>query len=281
MSEFETVYFTKEVDGTFKGLSQPPSRASFFGDGLFETMVFQKGSILNGHHHMDRLHFGLNALGISEEGISTIVQLESLIKTKVTSGANLPLRIRWNIYREGLGKYTPLSDKAEESLYLQEFVPSPTIKSKAFISDKIKLYPSPWANCKTLNALPYVMANRERVKLSMDEVILLDEHGFISEAGSSNLFWQKGNKLFTPDLKHHAIMGVGRSVILAQASQLKYDMVEGSFLPKEIMEAERVFTTNISGLSYIQSIEGKSFKTGGLEDIASLFPKPPTPKLRP
>lgn len=281
MSEFDTKCFVKKKGEAFTNLTHPLNRASLFGDGLFETMVFQEGRILHGDQHMERLHFGLNMLGISNEGVSTIGQLESLIKTKVTSEVHPILRIRWNVYREGIGKYTPLSDRAEESLFLQEFVPTPTIKPKAYISKAIILYPSPWENCKTLNALPYVMANRERAHLSMEEVILLDEHGYISEAGSSNLFWQNGNKLFTPDLKHHAIKGVGRTLILTGASRFNFEVVVGSFRPKDVLKAERVFTTNITGLSYIQSLADKRFETGGLEEIASLLPQLPTPKLLP
>jgi hypothetical protein len=43
MSEFETVILEKSQSGEFIQQNKPLNRAFLFGDGIFETMVYQKG----------------------------------------------------------------------------------------------------------------------------------------------------------------------------------------------------------------------------------------------
>jgi 4-amino-4-deoxychorismate lyase len=213
--------------------------------------------------------------------VTHVQQIQAFVNDKIKPNEGITLRIRWNVYRGGLGKYTPETDLPEENLIIQRFMSVAPIKQRAFISKNIKLYPTPWSQCKTLNALCYVMANRERVHQKMDEVILLDGDGYLSEAGSSNLFWQKGNTLYTPDLMHNAIRGVARSVIIEHAPSIKFNVVVGSFKPEELFQANRLFTTNVTGISYIDTLENKQYETDGLEELNSLFPYYFKPKPQP
>ncbi len=281
MFEFETKNLVKTQNGEFIALQKGLNRAFLFGDGIFETMVFHNGNILYADQHQSRQQEGLKALGISNEFVTPIKQIEAYIQTKIKPDKDLTLRIRWNVYRGGQGKYTPETDHPEEILTLQRFSPAISQKPKSYLCKEIKLFPTPWSRCKTLNALSYVMANRERVQRKMDEVILLDGDGYLSEAGSSNLFWQKGNTLYTPDLRHNAIKGVARSVILKYAPSLNFKVKVGSYKPEVLAKADRLFTTNVTGISYIGQLGDIVYETGESEELKSLFPFYFKPKPRP
>jgi branched-subunit amino acid aminotransferase/4-amino-4-deoxychorismate lyase len=248
---------------------QDVNRAFLFGDGLFETMVFQNGKIRFSDLHLHRLITGCEILGMNTEKLSTIEEIEKVLELGL--GKDKLLRVRWTVYRSGKGKYTPLTDNLEESLQLEDFHIAPLTKKSAFVHPEISLSFSPWSSCKTLNALPYVIANRDRVKLGMEEVILLNPGSFVSEAGAANLFWVKSGVFYTPSLGTGCIEGVGRSVIIAFLNSKGVEVQEGFFRLDDIYEASSVFTSNVTGISYLLTLEGKTLGQERFEMIEQLF----------
>lgn len=246
-----------------------PSRAALFGDGIFETMIFTNGKIRFSKAHQHRVDKGILALKLDPSGLSKVTEIEELIANTVDN--RMAWRLRWNIFRSGQGKYTPEECYCSEQLIIQDHIPTPKIKNNAYFCTSIHLYPSPWSHCKTLNCLPYVMANLERKAKNMDEVILTDSQGYISEAGAANLFWIKSGIYYTPSLQHHPISGVGRAKIIQRLQQTNIPYLEGSFTKKDLLEADQVFTSNVTGISYIQTIENHRFSTDSIPFLEALF----------
>src|SRR5690554_5617847 len=243
------------------------NRAALFGDGVFETMVYKNGRIRFLKEHGERLEAGLKTLKIEPSSLS-IGQLEELLQAQFTEK---DLRIRWNVFRSGLGKYTPMNNGAKDLIVVQVLDKPIKIKGHAYVSTTIAIPPSPWSHCKTLNALPYVMANIERKELGMDEVILLDDKGFVSEAGSANIFWLKENAFYTPSLSCNCIAGVARRKIIAALEEADIQVIEGEFSTKALLEAERIFTSNVTGVAYIANLEGRSYETRPVPMLERLF----------
>jgi branched-subunit amino acid aminotransferase/4-amino-4-deoxychorismate lyase len=259
MSEIETVFSKTGQETVWIPINSfdVPNRAMNFGDGLFETMVFDKNQIRFLNHHYARLSHGMKVLNLNGAGVD-ILGLESFLKK------NFPekkLRIRWNVFRSGGGKYTPQSFEISQTIQVSIFTPAPQIKENAFISDTIRLFPTVWSACKTLNSLPYVLANQERTEAKMDEVILLDHRGFLSEAGSSNLFWKKRGEYFTPSLDCSCLNGVARTVILEELIKQEYPIKVGEFLPEELKNADQVWVSNVAGISYLAQIGKEKYAT--------------------
>ncbi|HSI75474.1 MAG TPA: aminotransferase class IV [Lunatimonas sp.] len=248
---------------------ETPTRAALFGDGIFETMIYVDGKIRFAPAHQNRVNEGVKAIKLDAMGISDVAEIEKLIGEKVDRLRSW--RIRWNIFRSGQGRYTPEENHCSEHLMIQPFSVPPKIKKNAYLSESIHLYPSPWSHCKTLNCLPYVMANLERKEKNMEEVILTDGQGFLSEAGASNLFWTKSGTFFTPSLRHHAISGVGRAQIIQTLTHKKIPFQEGSLTKADLLEADQVFTSNVTGISYIREIETHHFSTEAISIIEEIF----------
>jgi 4-amino-4-deoxychorismate lyase len=258
MDEFETKLWQK--DSSQGWIEQPPfllNRGLLFGDGLFETMIFSEGQIRFASLHSERLFTGCSILGLNAKMLTEVYQLENELITKF--GTELDLRIRWIVYREGQGKYSPLTDDVVELVNIQGFLPSPKIKKQAYISSKISVPASPWSHCKTLNALIYVMANKERIENGMDEVILLTPEGYISESGSSNIFWMRDGKYFTPSLSCNCIAGIARKTIINRLIQYGKSISEGEFFQEALLSADQVFVCNVAGVSLIESIGDRQF----------------------
>jgi branched-subunit amino acid aminotransferase/4-amino-4-deoxychorismate lyase len=260
VSENETVFLKNK--NQFPNWSQinempVPNRAMNFGDGLFETMVFDGEQIRFGSLHLERLVRGLEILKIDSSSID-FLELESFLREQFWGQK---LRVRWNLCRAGSGKYTPISNAFSETIQIASFIPAPNEKKSCFISSKVKLFPTLWSGCKTLNALPYILANLERQEAKMDEIILLDYRGFLSEAGSSSLFWRKGNRVFTPSLACSCLDGIARKVILEEFFKQKIQVSIGEFLPSELEYADQVWTSSVMGISYLTQIGFQNYST--------------------
>jgi 4-amino-4-deoxychorismate lyase len=115
------------------------------------------------------------------------------------------------------------------------------------------------------------MANQERITRKMDEVILLSAKGQVSEAGSSNIFWVKDGAYFTPSLNSGCISGIGRKQIIKKLKQLEMVLIEGEFSPSELLQADKVFTSNVTGISYIEHIGESRFDINPDDLIERVF----------
>jgi len=269
MSEIETVFSKagKELEWTPINCFDVPNRAMNFGDGLFETMVFDRDHIRFSNHHIARLIHGLEILNLDD----TRIDLSNLETFLNQTYFGQKLRVRWNVFRSGSGKYTPRGTGIDQMIQISSFVSAPEVKKRAFISESIKLFPTVWSGCKTLNSLPYILANQERLKVKMDEVILLDNRGFLSEAGSSNLFWRKGEQYFTPSLECSCLNGVARKVILEELISLELPIQVGEFLPGELGSADQVWVSNVTGISYLGRIDQKEYSTQPISIFQNFF----------
>jgi branched-subunit amino acid aminotransferase/4-amino-4-deoxychorismate lyase len=241
-----------------------PNRAMNFGDGLFETMLTSNGTIRFLEEHISRLTHGMNILKLNHRLIQ-VEELAELIKTDFPTGK---YRIRWNVFRAGKGKYTSCSDAISQSLEVSAFQQAPSLKKRAGISSEVHLYPSLWANCKTLNALPYILASQERVAKNWDEIVLLDNRGFVSEAGASNIFWEVEGRIFTPSLSCSCINGISRRVILNKFVTSNNPVLEGEFKVGSLLKANSIAVSNVTGISSVQQL-GDDIYTSDLQVILS------------
>jgi 4-amino-4-deoxychorismate lyase len=162
MSDFNTLFYYKREDGTWSDdLSGWANRAFLFGDGIFETMIFIHGQIRFSKYHMQRLQEGMEVLGIYPDRLTSLDSLEHFLCELPVS--NESLRVRWNIYREGLGKYAPDDNFSKETLQIEPLKKTGTVKFNSYISQGVYTPQTYWSHCKTLSALTYVMASKEKI----------------------------------------------------------------------------------------------------------------------
>jgi 4-amino-4-deoxychorismate lyase len=240
----------------------PSNRAFCYGDGLFETMVFREGKLLFLEDHLHRISEGLKQLDISfPESLTQDFFHKNITQLVEQNNLHHNARIKLQIWRKQGGLITPESTEAEYIVLASEYKKAQEVKENAFVSEKIKLNASPLSKYKTLNFLPYIQAGIEKKKKNADEIILLDLKGNIAEASSSNLFWGKSDMLYTPSLETGCIEGIMRKQIIRFCDSENIKVTEGLFPLSELINAELIFTSNISGLSLIENINGKKINT--------------------
>jgi len=268
MNDNNTLFFQHSESGLFKAIDQIPiNRGFLFGDGLFETMIYTHGKLRYKTAHLARLKKGCNILQIDFQ--EDLDDLENYLQKEF--GAEASLRIRWNLFRSGMGKYTPENEGNDQVIMVQKHAYNSPLNKKAYISHKLRVPSLPWSNCKTLNALVYVMANLERKEKQFDEVILLNSDGYICEAGAANLFWIKNDIYYTPSLRSNCIAGIGRLKIIETLKDQDIELIQGEFKPKDFLSADQVFTSNVTGIHYISQIDLREFDTGPLPHLEKLF----------
>lgn len=235
------------------------NRAFRYGDGLFESMRMINGQLKFADMHATRLQKGMKALKIEGYGQMDALFLNEKADELARRNKTRHGRLRLTVYRNAEGLYTPLQNKMAWCLELQPLdEPRYFLNTRGLIMDIFTELPKPTnylANIKTCNALIYVMAGLYKTQNKLDDVFLLNQHGFLCEAGSSNIFvWYK-NHLYTPALSEGCIAGVMRQVVINLAMQNNIPLTEAQISPDILYEAEEVFLTNAGhGIQYVMGL---------------------------
>ena len=128
------------------------------------------------------------------------------------------------------------------------------------------------SNIKSGNALIYVLAGLYAKKNHFDDCLILNEHGRIAEAISSNVFIVKGETLYTPPLSEGCVDGVMRKVVIEKANENNIHVNEKAITQNEIQNADEVFLTNaINGITSIKLFQSKTFSTNFTSKLKSII----------
>ena len=116
------------------------------------------------------------------------------------------------------------------------------------------------SNLKTCNSLVYVLAGVYKNQHALDEVIILNQNGFICESISSNVFVVYDRKLYTPALNEGCIGGVMRQVVMRLAKENNIELIEAQVSPDILIEADEVFISNATkGIQWVMGYNNKRY----------------------
>jgi branched-subunit amino acid aminotransferase/4-amino-4-deoxychorismate lyase len=241
------------------------NRGFRYGDGLFESMRWMNGELKFAELHADRIRRGMKTLKI--DGYSQLdtyflrETVAELIRRNKT-GANA--RVRLSIFRDSGGLYNPDSNKMGFALEVTKIHESAyTSNTKGLIVDIFDELPKPiniLSNLKTSNSLLYVLAGVYKDQHSLDEVLIINQNGFLCEAMSSNVFVVYDNQIYTPALTEGCIAGVMRHVVMKLAKENNLNIVEAQINPAILDQAEEVFVTNAGrGIQWVMGYNNKRY----------------------
>ncbi|WP_395625613.1 aminotransferase class IV [Daejeonella sp.] len=241
------------------------NRGFRYGDGLFESMRYMNGAIKFPELHIDRVLKGMKVLKLDNS-----LQIDSwFLREKVEELARRnktgpDARVKLTIFRDSEGLYTPSSNKIAYVLESQLLSESQyTLNQKGLIIDVFDELTKPvniLANLKTCNSLVYVLAGVYKNQHALDEVMILNQHGFLCESISSNVFVVYDRKLYTPALNEGCIGGVMRQVIMRLAKENGIELIEAQVNPDILNEADEVFITNATkGIQWVMGYNNKRY----------------------
>jgi len=97
---------------------------------------------------------------------------------------------------------------------------------------------------KSNNALNTILAKMEAKWLGAFEAVLLNLDGDLTEGTTSNIFFVKGNRIYTPALSCGLLEGVTRGVVIKLARRAGLRVSEGRYTLNELKKADEVFLTS-------------------------------------
>jgi branched-subunit amino acid aminotransferase/4-amino-4-deoxychorismate lyase len=241
------------------------NRAFRYGDSLFETIRVSNGKIMFLKDHLSRLKLGMTVLRMNVpaefnyENVDGAIKL-LLVKNRIGRNA----RIRLTVFRNEGGFYAP------ETNDISFLIEAENIDAEGYVLNQKGLWVDIYAdikkqinklsNIKSGNALHYVMAGLAKTSMKLDECLLVNEHGNIIEAISSNLFIVKNGCMYTAPLNEGCVDGIMRKQILKLAAANKVLTFEMPLTVNSLMNGDELFlTSSIRGIRWVGQYKTKFY----------------------
>jgi branched-chain amino acid aminotransferase len=160
---------------------------------------------------------------------------------------------------------------ANIQLYPEEFYDK---GMKVITSATIRNHPEALnPNIKSLNYLNNILAKIEAINGGVEEVIMLNHQGYVSEASGDNIFIITENVLHTPPVSAGILEGISRNIVMDLALDTGLNVKETVLTRNELYNADEMFLTGTAA-EIISVVEMDSRKIGTGK------PGPKTRKLR-
>ena len=212
----------------------------FFSTGIFETILVKDTPIFLSEH-IERLNKSIKLLNINQtidklDVLNFILEnnIKNCVLKIVVSEKNIIATTRKIIYNDkdyNTGFKLKLSSVIRNSTSLLTYIKSTSYSENIIERSKAK-------------------------ELGYDEVLFLNEAGFISECSMSNIFWVKKDIIYTPDIKSGLLNGIIRQWVIDN-----YDITQEKFKLENILNADEIFITNsVMGIMKVSMIDNIFFK---------------------
>jgi branched-chain amino acid aminotransferase len=219
-----------------------------YGDGVFEGIRAYNGRVFQLKEHIDRLFYSAKAI-LLEVPMSHAELMKATVDT-----------CRENKLREGYIRLVVTRGVGTLGLNPNRCKRGSVI----IIADKIQVYPPEMYEngmaivtvptvrnlhsalnpaIKSLNYLNNILAKIEANNAGVEEAIMLNAEGFVSECTADNVFLVKGNELLTPPLSAGALYGITRAAVIGLARDMGLQVSEPNLTRYDVFNADECFLT--------------------------------------
>ena len=241
-----------------------------YGYGLFETMRAYHGTVFLLKRHLKRLLSSAEIIGLGSKlaGIDLVKACTDTLKANGLEDARLRLTVSRGEVDSFPGSKvssTPtvlVTAKSYSAL-------SAEIYNKGFkagVSSLCQFSQSPLSRLKSANYLLNVLARMEAEAAGLDESLLLNERGSLTEGSISNVFFAASHSLVTPPLESGILPGITREVVMELAAGLGINVTEGEVRLQDLGQFDEAFLTNsvieIMPLVEVRDDAGKTIAVG-------------------
>lgn len=251
------------------------NRSFLYGDGLFESIRFQDGSLIYIDDHLERLVSGMFTLGLDTTFFNPL-QICDLMLELCKQNELIDARIRLTVFRDAGGFYKPSSDNCSYLINTEAINPA-LIKSEKGVRlglySEIRKPINSLSGIKSSNGLLYVLAARYARENNWDDSIILNEHGRICESSNSNIFLVLPNKrILTPPISEGILPGVMRKNLIKWLRENEYQVDEAIVLTDDFYRAEEVFLSNaIQGVRWVIAFKERRYFSNVSRSIMEAF----------
>ena len=221
-------------------------RGFLYGDGVFETVRIYNGIPFMLDEHMERLIAGLKTLRFQRLPAGIKVYASRIIEANKVGNGILRIAVTRGEVEAGID---PLACKeptvvitAKEGIPYNDEAYSRGFR--AIVANIRKDQNSPLCRVKSTNFLTHILARGEATDAGVDEAVMLNYEGSLTEGTVSNLFLAKGDTIFTPSIESGILPGVTRKVVIELAREMGFKVTEGEIKPEELLGGDEAFLTN-------------------------------------
>ncbi len=237
------------------------------GDAVWEGLRVYNGKIFQLDAHLDRLFDSAKAMAFadipSREAIKT-----AIFETLKANNMRDEVHIRLTLTR---GKKTSSGMSPHFNQYGSCLIVLPEWKPPVYSSDGIRLITASVRRNPPMcidskihhnNLINNILAKIEANVAGVDDAIMLDIFGYVSETNATNIFIIKKGALITPHADS-CLPGITRGVVIDLARDLDIEVTERNLSLTEVYTADESFTTGTMGeLSPILEVDGRTIGNG-------------------
>jgi branched-chain amino acid aminotransferase len=234
------------------------------GDAVWEGLRVYDGKIFSLDQHLNRLIESAHALAF--ENVPDVAYIKKAIfETLAANNMRDGVHIRLTLTRgEKItsGMDPRLNTKGCTLIVLAEWKPPVYEKEMSLVTASIRRNSPLYLDSKIhhANLLNNILAKIEANLAGVDEAIMLDQHGFVSECNSVNIFMIKNGKVYTP-YPDNCLPGITRGLVIDIARENGIKVEERNLTVTEFYNADEVFTTGTMGeLVKVVKIDGRVIK---------------------
>jgi 4-amino-4-deoxychorismate lyase len=236
-----------------RGVVDPADPAVFADDeaflrgrAAFETIRVYAGRPFKLEEHLRRLAVSAERIALPAPDLDLLRSLAG--QALAAAGApDAVLRLYWTPGREGVGE--------PHGLALVGSIPSAPDEARAHgirvvalpLGVSIELrHAAPWllGGVKATSYAVNMAAEAEARRRGADDAIFLAAGDIVLEGPVTNVWWRRGETLFTPSLDIGILAGVTRGSVIELAAAEGYRVEEGVYRLPELAAAEEAFTSS-------------------------------------
>src|SRR2546427_11223136 len=270
------------VDGKFYPQSEAKvsvfDHGLLYGDGVFEGIRAYNGRVFKLDRHLDRLYHSAKAIDLkiphTKEEMANII-LETCRRNDIREGYIRPVITRG---KGDLG-LDPRKCKSGPSVVV---IAQPSINLLGKVYERgLKVVTSSYRrvppqslspSIKSLNYLNNIIAKVEANQYGADEALMLDIHGYVSDASAENIFIGRHHTTLTPFTSTN-LPGVTRETVLELAPSLGLDSKEQFFTLYDVWASDEAFITGSAAeVAPVVEVDGRTIGDGN--------PGPTTKEIR-
>ena len=239
-------------------------RALNYGDGVFETIAVHNKTLHYWNQHYSRLKLGCDRLGISVPDEAGLLADIGKLNFDVTSSVVKIIVSRGQGGRgysaEGIDETNIIITNNQWpdfiEAYQQQGINVRLCQHRLIINPAL-------AGIKHLNRLDQVLARNEWHNDNFQEGLMLDQHDYLIEGISTNLFMKINDQWITSPDESCAVTGIIRAAVLRKMAQAGLQLEQRKVHQSELPSVEQMFVCNsIWGVVPVLSCGSYQFELG-------------------
>jgi branched-chain amino acid aminotransferase len=239
-----------------------------YGDGVFEGIRAYNGRVFKLKEHIDRLFYSAKAILLDIPLTHAEVMRATVETIRANKFRDCYIRL---IVTRGIGTLglNPRNCKKPSVIIIagkiqiypaelyargMDIVTVPTVRN---------LHSAVNPAIKSLNYLNNILAKIEANNAGVEEAVMLNAEGFVSECTADNLFISKKGELFTPPNSAGALYGITRGTVMELAAQLGVKISEPNLTRYDLFNADECFITGTGAeIMPVIKIDGRVIGNG-------------------